>query len=484
MTHCGTEHRNGHNHNDFNLPVLVGNLNNATVPNITEWEQLWRYWDVVTSMINHDTMLFEQPIGLRHPFIFYLGHIPAFLDIMLTRHKADPDVMNEHQPLTEPTVFADIFERGIDPDMDDPNQCNPHSLVPIDRDGWPSIKSLLKYQQCVRNRLKLLLSRWEIEDEGEDKDSSENYSNQRRRAGHVVWMCFEHEAMHLETLLYMLVQSSNIIHPAVSPPLWYENRCLKRSDTSLSIISQANLIPFNGSIVEIGSDESEESSDLKKINLGWDNEHPKRMVSVSSFEIQTRPVTNGEYFLFWKKSNRSDALTPASWHFEQKDSDDELPKVKTSFGLCDLHYALNWPAQVSCEQAEAYATNVGMRLPTEPEWIHFRRSTKVQHAKLNYGFKSWTPQPLDNERVHVIGDVWEWTSSVWEYYDGFASSKLYPGYSSDFFDGKHRVVLGASWATHPRIAERISFRNWYQWRYPYVFCGFRLCKSISYHSMT
>lgn len=55
---------------------------------------------------------------------------------------------------------------------------------------------------------------------------------------------------------------------------------------------------------------------------------------------------------------------------------------------------------------------------------------------------------------------------------------LYPGYTSDFFDGKHNIILGGSWATHPRIAGRKTFVNWYQRNYPYTWATARLVRSI------
>ena len=75
-----------------------------------------------------------------------------------------------------------------------------------------------------------------------------------------------------------------------------------------------------------------------------------------------------------------------------------------------------------------------------------------------------------------MGGVWEWTSSVLEKWDGYKQSKLYPGYSNDFFDGKHNIVLGGSWATVPRIAGRKSFINWYQRKYPYAWVGARVVR--------
>lgn len=75
---------------------------------------------------------------------------------------------------------------------------------------------------------------------------------------------------------------------------------------------------------------------------------------------------------------------------------------------------------------------------------------------------------------------------------GYEASRLYPGYSSDFFDSKHQVVvsasdrvvqrsladavkqLGGSYATIPRIAQRRTVRNFYQHNYPYAWVAARV----------
>jgi formylglycine-generating enzyme required for sulfatase activity len=49
---------------------------------------------------------------------------------------------------------------------------------------------------------------------------------------------------------------------------------------------------------------------------------------------------------------------------------------------------------------------------------------------------------------------------------------LYPGYSADFFDGRHFVLKGASPATATPLVRR-SFRNWFQPHYPFVYAKFR-----------
>ncbi|KAJ2582743.1 hypothetical protein IWW49_005544, partial [Coemansia sp. RSA 1797] len=83
-----------------------------------------------------------------------------------------------------------------------------------------------------------------------------------------------------------------------------------------------------------------------------------------------------------------------------------------------------------------------------------------------------------------IGSTWEWTSTQFYPFDGFQPSDMYPGYSADFFDppetrdsdSTHYVIKGGAYATHPRIALRQTFRNWYQRGYPYMLASFRLCE--------
>jgi EasF-like predicted methyltransferase len=439
----------------------------STVPDLKEWEELWKLTDVVTrQMINKDTMLFERPISLRHPFIFYLGHIAAFLDIQITRHKADGEV-NQQSGYTSPQHFADIFERGIDPDMDDPTQCNPHSTVPDEDSDWPAYEAIIEYQNHVRQRVKRLLQFWESEIQRTGKSFLDGHP-ERIRCARILFMCFEHEAMHIETLLYMLNQSQLVLPPAgVSQPSWKNKPYIMTNQ----VLSDAPVIEIPDGVVVLGHNDSENADftrlDTSSVEFGWDNEHPQRQVNVKSFSIQSRPVSNGEYYNYYRLTSQTNM--PASWC----EGTDGI-HVRTLFGPCPLEYAKNWPVQVSYNEALGYAQWKGARIPTEAELLRFRDQTPCYKFP-NVGFKKWMSTDVDNEQVHTIGDAFELTSTVWDSHDGFEPSEIYPGYSADFFDGKHHVVLGGSWATHPRMAFRRSFRNWYQAAYPYVFSTFRLC---------
>ena len=72
------------------------------VPSVQDWENLWSAWYFITRRMIPPSMLFQKPIDLRHICLFYLGHIPTFLDIHLSKLLEEPH--------TEPEEFKYIFE--------------------------------------------------------------------------------------------------------------------------------------------------------------------------------------------------------------------------------------------------------------------------------------------------------------------------------------------------------------------------------------
>ena len=90
----------------------------ASVPTWEDWQQLWRYWDAATlDMIPSGTHHhLDQPISLRHPFIFYVGHTPAFVEARLA-------AVVPGWERVQPEQYRNVFSRGIDPDVDDSSKC-------------------------------------------------------------------------------------------------------------------------------------------------------------------------------------------------------------------------------------------------------------------------------------------------------------------------------------------------------------------------
>ncbi|KIJ24205.1 hypothetical protein M422DRAFT_111588, partial [Sphaerobolus stellatus SS14] len=162
-------------------------LSPFSIPTIKDWQELWKSWDTITLGMIPQAMLHEKPIDLRHKCLFYLGHIPAFLDIHLSRLLQEPH--------TEPENYKYIFERGIDPHVDDPTQCHPHSEVPEKDEDWPALEEILGFRDRVRQRLLNLYD-----------DLKTGKKELNRKTARVLFMTLEHEGFHAETLLYMLIQ--------------------------------------------------------------------------------------------------------------------------------------------------------------------------------------------------------------------------------------------------------------------------------------
>ena len=73
--------------------------------------------------------------------------------------------------------------------------------------------------------------------------------------------------------------------------------------------------------VELGHEDSEaegESLDVRDHELGWDNEHPKHKIDVGEFRIEWRPVTNGQFYEYWKGSE-GNVPVPKSWVIQNGD---------------------------------------------------------------------------------------------------------------------------------------------------------------------
>ncbi|EME40669.1 hypothetical protein DOTSEDRAFT_74272 [Dothistroma septosporum NZE10] len=480
------------------------------VPSLDEWHDLWDVWDNVTRQMIPDEELLAKPIKLRNACIFYLGHIPTFFDMKLGEATGlEP---------TEPSYFRKIFERGIDPDVDDPGKCHAHSEIP---DNWPELGLILKYQESVRFRVQQLYQSGQA--------FKDNWT------GRALWLGFEHEVMHMETLLYMLVQSDKTRPPkgVVAPDFEQLAAHAKRR----AVDNQWFDIPKQ--TVTIGL-EDPDNGDGPVRYFGWDCEKPSYTTKVPAFKAAGRPITNGEYARYLSET-KHDGL-PASWQFNRSaradsgnpDLDENLndfidgKAVRTVHGPVPLKFALDWPVSASYDELSGCAQYMGGRIPTYEETrsiyeyaaVLKKREAISKNAQnmpavnghlvndgveetppsktgpvtnpsdlyvdlsdANVGFKHWHPLPVTQNGntlagLGEMGGLWEWTSSELKKRDGFVPMQLYPAYSADFYDGKHYIVQGGSWATHPRFAGRKSVINWYQRNYPYVWAGARLVKDI------
>jgi ergothioneine biosynthesis protein EgtB len=396
-----------------------------------------------------------QPIALRHPFIFYLGHLPAFAwnhvgGTLLERPSFNP-------------AFDELFSRGIDPDVDDPTHCHDHPDVP---DRWPAVSDVVAYRDRVRAALL----------GAGDAVAARAPTHLMAREGRVFAMVIEHELMHQETLLYMLqrLPLERKVRPAWLPPY------------ALGPGRPAGPVAVAAGPTMLGAR-------FEDLPFGWDNEFSALEVHVPGFQIDATPVTNGQFLAFVEDGGyrRSELWTDEDWVWRGAVAI-EHPAVwevhegrwvyLTLFDRLPLETVADWPVYASLAEARAFARWRGARLPTEAE-LHRAASGSPtsQPADANVGFRHWAPTPVGSHPdgasawgvQDLVGDGWEWTSTVFAGLPGFSAYiPGYAGYSADFFDGKHYVLKGGSWATANELV-RPSFRNWFQAHYPYVFAKFR-----------
>lgn len=267
---------------------------------------------------------------------------------------------------TEPSYYPSIFERGIDPDVDNPELCHKHSEIP---DSWPPLEEILSFSARVRQRVRatILAQR----------------ANGDRRLGRALWLCFEHEVLHLETFLYMLLQSDKIQPPPGASTPDFPRMALEANQHAVP--NEWFLIP--ASSLAIGMDDPE-NDDGPDRYFGWDNEKPSRSVDVHSFEAKARPITNGEYARYLEKNDL--AAIPASWSLEPSSAEQQkrilCPStndfdlvtdasaefagdkyVRTPHGLVPLEYSLDWPVLASYDELAACAKWMNGRIPTLEE---------------------------------------------------------------------------------------------------------------------
>lgn len=214
---------------------------------------------------------------------------------------------------------------------------------------------------------------------------------------------------------------------------------------------------------------------------GYDNERPAREVTLAAFCIDSSPVTNAEWLEFiedggylqsrwwsrqgWAWRQRAGVQSPSSW----RQSDGQW--ILEAFGG-DVPLPLSLPVEgVSAHEADAYAHYCGARLPTEAQWECAARL--FDDGKGHLGLRVGAARAC-GEGFDFLGNVWEWTSTTFAPYPGFVPYP-YEGYSVPWFDGRHRVMRGGSWATATELA-RPTFRNWYEPHWRRMFAGLRLVR--------
>ena len=405
---------------------------------------------------------YSQPIALRHPIVFYEGHLPAFSFNTLVK-----------RALGRPSIDArleTLFARGIDP----------HESTAAGGDApraaarWPARDEVHRFADEADRQVIDALEHAELERPGDpllDRAAA-------------VFTILEHEAMHQETLLYMW---HRLPLAEKRPPAGYRPRVGGASPRQEWVE-----VPAGCATLGVARD---------AVPFGWDNEHPALSAQVPAFSIDRHDVTNDQFREFvdaggyrqrewWRAEDAAwiehEQIThPLFW-----EPHDGGWQWRGMFARVPLPGA--WPVYVSQAEAAAYARWRGARLPTESEFQraaygspsgerpHPWGDAPADDSRGVFDFASWDPEPAGTHPkgasawgIHdLVGNGWEWTSTPFAPFPGFHAMASYPEYSADFFDGEHVVMKGASPATARELL-RPSFRTWFRARYPYVYATFR-----------
>jgi hypothetical protein len=220
-------------------------------------EAAWGRTDRLLGLLSEEAWP-EQPIVLRQPFVFYLGHLPAFAWNHLGRGLLGRAAFRP--------ALDRLFERGIDPIGVDAH---------VPRADWPEVAEILDYRDDVRRRLTDALS-----DPGFPGESEA-----------VVAMVVEHELMHHETLQYMIQELDH---------------GLKRRAAGWPALPEAAEARTTRWI-EVAQGRASLGAHRGSIPFGWDNEFPGRSVLVPPFALDDLPVTNADFLEFVRDGGYADS---------------------------------------------------------------------------------------------------------------------------------------------------------------------------------
>ena len=407
---------------------------------------------------------YSRPIALRHPIVFYEGHLPGFsLNTLVKKALGRPGI---------DAAFERLFARGIDPD----SEASASGSQPAE---WPSRDEVQRFTSECDALILDALAHAPLEQPG----------HPLLHDAQAVYAILEHEAMHQETMLYM----------------WHQLPYEHKHAPADAVGDRSGTTPAAARVV-VPEGRATLGARAGEIPFGWDNEFPGAIVNVPAFEIDIYNVTNEQFMDFVDAGayGQTEWWTPETFAWARQEGI-EHPRFWTHrhgtwkwrgmFEEIDLPPA--WPVYVSQAEAAAFARWKGARLPTEAEYHRaafgepsgHERPYPWGHATPDgsrglFDFARWDPVAVGRYPagqsawgIHdLMGNGWEWTSTVFAPFEGFRAMASYPEYSADFFDGQHLVMKGASPATAAPLLRR-SFRNWFRPVYPYVYATFRCVRA-------
>jgi len=423
---------------------------------------------LIKSLLKKETF-YLNPDPLRNCLIFYLGHSAVFYINKLIVVGLLSDCINPD--------FEILFEIGVDPET--PEELL-QAIAPIQ---WPPVEQVWYYREQVYSVITNLIQNAAI-----DLPIHQN---------HPLWalmMGIEHNRIHWETSSMLLRQLP--VEKLQRPQGW------NYAPSNLGI-PKNTMQEIPGGVVTLGKSPEEST-------YGWDSEYGDRAIEVKPFLASKYLVTNGDFLEFVQAGGytKADYWDSEAWAWKEHHQV-QHPKfwLLTPTGYCyraifdEIDLPLDWPAEVNYYEAIAFCNwqskiqEKATRLMTEAEWnqaLHHSELTSINPSpetfigsnNYNLNLQFISPSPVGMFKIansntglyDLRGNVWEWLQDTFNPLSGFQPHPLYPDQSAPFFDNKHQMMLGGSWATNGSMALP-SYRNWFR-PYFYQHVGFRLAQDL------
>nr|XP_009687331.1 PREDICTED: sulfatase-modifying factor 1 [Struthio camelus australis] len=228
------------------------------------------------------------------------------------------------------------------------------------------------------------------------------------------------------------------------------------------------MVTVPGGVFTMGTDEPE---------IQQDGEWPARRVHVSSFYMDQYEVSNEDFEMFVNSTGYVTEVAAAPWWLPVKGANWKHPEGPDSSILKRMDHPV---LHVSWNDALAFCTWAGKRLPTEAEWEYscrgglenrlFPWGNKLQPKGQHYvniwqgvfptnntaedGYKGTAPvtafPPNGYGLYNIVGNAWEWTSDWWAVHHSADEAHNPKGPSS----GTDKVKKGGSYMCHKSYCYR------------------------------
>ena len=403
-------------------------------------------YESIFECLNGDEAFYARANPLRHPLIFYYGHTSVFFINKL-------NVMNLIDERVDAKMESSLAIGVDEMSWDDLNDANY---------DWPKPSEV----KAHRDQTRVIVDRFI---RNCDFTLPINWDSPMW----IIMMGIEHERIHLETSAVLLRE---LPLEMVKPHPFWSGICRTSGTAPIN-----EMLDVDGGGIRIG----------KAIDdpvYGWDLEYGVHESDVAPFKASKYLVSNREYLEFVEEDGykTKNYWSDEGWAWVQyHEASHPVYWIKSGDGfkyramLEVLDMPWDWPVDINYLEAKAFCnwksrvTGKQIRMPTEAEWYKLRQSVETDQpdweiAPGNINLEHhMSPCPVNAHEFpggffDVIGNVWQWTETPIDGFDGYRVHPAYDDFSAPTFDGKHNIFKGGCWVSTGNYAikdARYAFRR-------------------------